>query len=61
MKHVFSSYLQSSSSLLPRLAYFLVRFLPSKSRIVGFMVDGAWHYRVEGKLRSMYTHLSCLA
>lgn len=31
MKHVFSSYLQSSSSLLPRLAYFLVRFLHQKA------------------------------
>lgn len=43
MKHALSSYLQSSSSLLPRLAYFFVRFLQSESGIVGFKLDHASH------------------
>lgn len=42
-KHALFSYLQSSSSLLPRLAYFFVRLLQSESRIVGFNVHNAGH------------------
>lgn len=48
-KHALFSYLQSSSSLLPRLAYFFVRLLQSESRIVGFNVDNAGHRSKEAQ------------